>query len=104
MEQLGTLIFQANDNTDIFYKTVVFADSVVEALDPLSGLDDIDWDNSPWVLGIYPKPQPVTVDGDTTVIYALFKPVPAEPYTLTIYVYYEETEELLSVEEEEVGA
>ncbi len=101
MAKLGTLIFQANDTTDVFYKVDVFENGLIESLDPLANFEGIDWDNSPWITGDIPKPQPVTVDGDVSVIYALFKGLPIpQPFNLIIYVYYEEVEELLSAEED----
>jgi hypothetical protein len=101
MGWLGTLSFQANDNTDVFLTAEV---AIMESISPdeaLLGINTDDLDTMPeFITGRVPKATPVRVDGDTTSLHCLFRAQQAQSFTLTMYVEYEETEE--SSKEEQV--
>ena len=102
MKYIGTLSFQANDNTDVF----LVADVVSNGFDPLE-LDQLqyeteDLDSGPeWVTGRIQNKIPVTVDGDTSVLQCVFKAIAPLDFTMTIYLEYEEIETLLPEEQQE---
>ena len=100
MAKLGTLSFQANDNTDLFLKVDLFPDGSMQSDENFIGITDVNFDSDkPWVVGKIPAQIPVTVDGDSSTIKVWFKgEVFPGPFTINIYVEYEEVEE---VEEEE---
>jgi hypothetical protein len=102
MGYLGSLSFQANDNTDLFF----VADIVTSQFDQTDeellahSIDDLEGDPD-WVTGILPKKTPVTVDGDTSTISCVYKATELNEFVITIYIEYEEVEQLVEVEEED---
>jgi hypothetical protein len=102
MGYIGTLSFQANDNTDVF----LVADVLSSEFDPvepdLIQYETEDLDSGPeWVSGRIQSKTPVTVEGDTTVLTCVFKSVAPIDINLTIYLEYEEIEALIKEEPEE---
>jgi hypothetical protein len=94
MGWLGTLSFQANDNTDVFLTTGVNTLETIYPDEALLGINTDDLDMMPeYISGRIPKATPVTVDGDTTSLYCLYRAEQAQSFILTVYVEYEETEE-----------
>jgi hypothetical protein len=94
MGWLGTLSFQANDNTDVFLTTGVSTMETIYTDEALLGINTDDLDMMPeYISGRIPKPTPVTVDGDTASLHCLYRSQQAQSFTLTVYVEYEETEE-----------
>jgi hypothetical protein len=103
MAKLGTLSFQANDNTDLFLKVDLFPDGVIQSDESLIGTNDVNFDSDkPWVTGQMSRQIPVTVDGDSSIIKVWFKgEVFPGPFTINIYIEYEEAEEVGEEEIEE---
>jgi hypothetical protein len=100
MAKIGTVTLQALDMTDIFLKENVFLDGIPREEENRAELTEPGFDTERvWVTGNAPKPIPVKVPGDVAIIYGWFNGVfnspYAYPYTITIYVEYEEVEELL---------
>lgn len=95
MAYLGTLSFQANDNTDVFLVADVVTsqfyptDNILMgyAIDELEALPE-------WVSGKLPKKTSVTVDGDTSVLYCTYKASVPIDFEITVYLEYEQIEEL----------
>ncbi|MFN8414821.1 MAG: hypothetical protein U0U66_00670 [Cytophagaceae bacterium] len=95
MDRLGVISFQALDDSDVFLAQDVF-------MDGYDGTDSISY-NIPEPFNIeqfsiyngkVPSMIPVTVDGDTSVIYGWFKgDFYPYAYTIRVYVEYETDEE-----------
>lgn len=102
-DPLGTVILQANDRTDVFYKAIVRLDNQELSDEALFGVEDAQFTSDrPWITGYVPRFLPVNVAGDTIVIHGWFKSSDfAGPFTLRIYLEYEMAEELVEVEAEE---
>ncbi len=100
MGRLGTLSFQANDNTDVFLIAPVSDLEDITSDEVLLDSNTEDLDMMPeWITGRLPKPTPVTVDGDTTSLQCLYRAIETRSFTLTIYVEYEEAEESSKAEQ-----
>jgi hypothetical protein len=102
--RLGTVTFQANDSRDIFHVADVFEAGIENSDEALIGIEDAQFESSKaFVTGLVPKFIPVSIEGDTALIAAWFKADTfADPFVLRVYVEYEETEELIGVEDEEL--
>jgi hypothetical protein len=102
--RLGTVTFQANDSHDIFQVADVYEDGVSQSDEELIGVEDAQFESSSaFVTGHIPKFTPVSIDGDTSLLAAWFKAdAYSQAFVLRIYVQYEETEELMEVESEDL--
>lgn len=95
MDRLGTIYFQALDNTDVFLAEDVLMDGydgndlITTKIPEPFNIEQYSIYN-----GKVPAMTPVTVDGDTSVIYGWFKGdhFPYQ-YTVRVYVEYETDEE-----------
>lgn len=103
MNRIGTISFQANDNTDVFLVMEVREDGIETSDETMMNIPDAQFDSDKaWVTGKVPKIKPVQVEGDTGVIQAWFKGEAfGRPIVITVYLECEMTEELLAVEAEE---
>lgn len=95
MARLGTLTFQAMDNSDVFLSHDVFLDGVSEFGDAEIQIPQPGFENDKaYITGDVPKAIPVTVEGDSSVIYGWFKADEfSYPYIIRIYLECEEVEE-----------
>ena len=102
--RLGTVTFQANDSRDIFYVAEVIEAGVDVPDEMLMGIEDAQFESDKaFVTGLVPQFVPVSIEGDTTSIAAWFRAdVFTDPFIVRVYVEYEETEELIDVEDEEI--
>jgi len=95
MDRLGTIYFQALDNTDVFLTEDVFMDGY-DGNDLISTNIPEPFNIEQYSIynGKVPTMAQVSVDGDTSVIYGWFKgdhfPY---AYTIRVYVEYEIDEE-----------
>jgi hypothetical protein len=100
MAKLGSITFQALDNSDVFLSEEVFLDGVDtlgEMQMPQPGFEN----DKAWITGNGPKVIPVNVDGDTSIIYGWFRGEEfSYPYIIRIYLECEEVEELKEKEDE----
>jgi hypothetical protein len=98
----GTITFQANDNSDIFYKTEVMTDQIEESDEALMGIEDLQFASEvAAITGNGPKMKPVLIPGDTTVIHVWYQSrILVAPFAITVYIEYEEAEELIDSREE----
>jgi hypothetical protein len=94
----GTIIFQANNSFDIFQVLEMRSEDSQVSDEALIKVKDLQFDSDkPWVTGNVPRMIPVNVEGDTIQIHALMKAECfSDPYTLRIYVEYEEAEVLVN--------
>jgi hypothetical protein len=100
MGRLGTLSFQANDNTDVFLIAPVSDLEDITSDEVMLGSNTEDLDMLPeWITGRLPKATQVTVDGDTTSLQCFYRAIEAQSFTLTVYVEYEEAEETSKVKQ-----
>ena len=95
MERLGIISFQALDDSDVFLTQDVFMDGYDDTnIASVNIPEPLYLELTPLYNGKVPSIIPVTVDGDTSVIYGWFKgdhfPY---AYTLRVYVEYETDEE-----------
>ena len=108
MDRLGTISFQSNDCMDVFLLREVREDGIEASDEALLKVEDAQFDgDKAWVTGRVPKIKPVHVAGDTAVIQAWFKGDPdsyrdEKSFVITVYVECELTEELLTVDADEV--
>jgi hypothetical protein len=92
----GTVRFQSNDCKDIFHVADVFEGGVEMPDTEFMGVEEFD-NTLEWVTGNIARMVPVIIDGDTTVIHGWFRGENYDQaFTLTVYVEYEEAEELVS--------
>jgi len=103
MTRLGTIIFQANDSTDIFFKTEVFEDGIEPSDEALLNIEDTQFDSDKaWVTGKVPRIKPVSIGGDTAIIEAWFSADDfQDPFVITLYIECELAEELVEVRADE---
>lgn len=99
MERLGQVYFQSNDHKDIFQVLDVYERGDDTPDEELMGLIDSQFHNAyEYVTGRVPKMFPVAIEGDTASIRAWFRgEFFFSAFYLTVYVEYEETDQLLSV-------
>lgn len=106
MDRLGTISFQANDNSDVFLVEEVRENNTEPSDENLLGIDDPQFDSDmPWITGRVPVMKPVMVEGDTASIHAWFKGDPDsyrddKSFVITIYLECEEAEVLVDVKTE----
>jgi hypothetical protein len=102
--RIGTVTFQANDSRDIFHVADVIEPGTSQSDEELIGIEDSQFESSrQFVTGHIPKLVPVSIDGDTCLVSAWFRgEMFSDAVVLRVYVEYEETEELLKVEAEEI--
>lgn len=98
----GTISFQANNSLDIFQVLEMRSEDSQVSDEALIKVKDLQFDSDkPWVTGNVPRMIPVNVEGDTIQVHALIKAECfSEPYTLRIYLEYEESEALVSETDE----
>lgn len=103
MDTSGTVSFQAHDRKDVFHVAEVRENGIETPDEELLGIESSQFDNEQeWVTGRISKMNPVQVDGDTTVIHAWFKGDNfVRSFRITVYVEYEEVEELQATEPDE---
>ncbi|HSZ72472.1 MAG TPA: hypothetical protein VK750_07325 [Cytophagaceae bacterium] len=102
MGYIGTLSFQANDNTDVFLVTDITSSGFDLVETDLIQYETEDLDSGPeWVSGRIQSKIPVTVEGDTSVLTCVFKTISPTDFNMTIYLEYEETEGLIAEEPQE---
>ena len=101
MDKIGTITFQSNESSDVFYVADVYEAGIEETDENVIGIVPMQFEGvAAWVTGRVPKMKPVNVEGDTTILHGWFKGgVSGMPYRLTIYVEYELTEELIPEEQ-----
>jgi hypothetical protein len=94
--RLGTVTFQANDNTDVFCIADVFENGLETSDEMLINVEEPQFDSDKaWVTGKVPKIKPVMIEGDTGILQAWFKgEVFTDPFVITVYVECEMAEEL----------
>ena len=95
----GTVAFQANDKTDVFYLTRIEEAGIETSDEVLIQVEDPQFDSDKaWVTGNVPAIKPVHVEGDTSIIMGWFKgEVFNNPFVITVYVECETAEELEEV-------
>jgi len=96
-QNAGTVTLQASDESDIFYSDFLLRNNVVVSDEELMGIEDpiVDSDK-PWVSGNVPELKTVGIAGDNVYLRAWFKgAVYHEPFTIRIYVEFEEAEEYI---------
>jgi len=102
MQRLGLLSFQSNDRLDVFAVQEVWengSEGLVEYV--LNSEEPTLEAEKPWVMGHVPKIKPVNVDGDTTIVQALFKGENySQDFYMTMYVECEMAEEVHDESEE----
>lgn len=93
--RLGILTLQATDKSDVFLREDVVLDGIISPEEGLAHIPEPGFDEQyAWVSGKAPEVIPVTVEGDTGVIYGWFKGESFfNPFILRVYVEYEEAEE-----------
>lgn len=98
----GFISFQANDSSDIFYKTEVRASATEESDEAILGVEDIEFESEQVaVTGKSPKFKSLNIPGDTTVIHAWYQSrLLVGTFSLRVYVEYEETEQLIGEQED----
>lgn len=98
----GTISFQANDSLDIFYKTEVKTDEIEDSDETLMGIEDLQFESEvAAITGNGPKMKPMHVPGDTAVIHGWYQSrILVAPFTITVYIEYEEAEELIDSRED----
>lgn len=100
--RLGTVTFQTNDSRDIFYVADVYESGAAYSDEAFIGIEDSQFSGEPFVTGATPLFAPVEIEGDNALISAWFKgDVYNNAIVISIYVEYEETEQLVSVESDE---
>jgi hypothetical protein len=97
MSRLGTVTLQAMDDADVFLKEDVFLDGTTDASELSTEISEPGFeDNLAYVTGKVPAVIPVSVNGDTSVIYGWFKGENfTSAYYLKIYIEYQEVEGIL---------
>ena len=100
MDRLGLISFQANDKTDIFHVAEVREDGIDTSDESFLSISDPQFESDrAWVTGKVPGLIKVNIEGDNVFIKAWLKGEKFDlPYTMRIYVEYEEAEELVEVE------
>lgn len=104
IDRLGQVFFQSNDMKDVFQVIELYERGDDTPDEELMGIiADLQFHNAyEYVTGRVPKMFPVEIEGDTVSIRAWFRGEYFDAaFYLTVYVEYEETEELLTVEHEE---
>lgn len=100
MDISGSVSFQANGSKDIFHVAEVFEDGIEGTDEELLNIESSQFDNDQqWVTGRISKMKSVHVDGDSTTINAWFRALGDfnRSFRITVYVEFEEVEELLDV-------
>lgn len=98
MARIGVITLQALDATDVFFKEDVYRDGIPREEENRAELTEPGFDTErAWVNGSVPKVIPVEVSGDAAIIYGWFNGqfIAEYPFTVTVYVEYEEVEELI---------
>lgn len=103
MDTFGTITFQANDKSDIFFKTLLQSNDIEESDESFIDVEDAQFEGHfNWVTGKVPSFHPVMVTGDTSIIHAWFQAKEYQnSFTITIYIECEMAEELVEVEADE---
>jgi hypothetical protein len=93
--RLGTVHFKAFDRSDVFLVAEVLPIEYPELDEVLGGFmaDDLEIDGD-WVTGRTLSKTNVEVDGDTRNIQCVYRAEEGRSYTMTVYVEYEEVEEV----------
>jgi len=96
MARLGIVTLQALDSSDIFLKEDVFMDGETDPFELAASITEPGFDqDKAWVSGSVPKVIPVNVEGDTSIIIGWFNGDSFSfPYTINIYIEYEEADEV----------
>lgn len=91
MARLGTVTLQAMDEADVFLKEDVYLDGFKDFGDLQTEIPEPGFEEEKaWVTGAVPAVIPVSVDGDTSVIYGWFRGEAfSASYYLRIYIEYE---------------
>lgn len=99
----GTISFQSNDQSDVFYVAQVLEGGVEQSDEALLNIEDSQFDSDKaWVTGHVPKFKSVNVEGDTTIINAWFKSVSFDKsFVVRVYVECEMEEDLEEVTADE---
>lgn len=94
--RIGTVYFKAFDRSDVFLVTEVLPIEYPELDEALGGFtaDDLEIDGD-WVTGRTFAKTNVEVEGDTRNIQCVYRAEEGRSYTMTIYLEYEEVEEVL---------
>lgn len=97
MDKIGTITFQSNESSDVFYVADIYEAGIEQTDENLIGVIAMQFEGvAAWITGRVPKMTPVNIEGDTAVIHGWFKGgVSGMPYRLTVYIEYELAEELL---------
>jgi hypothetical protein len=100
MERLGLVSFQANDKTDVFHIAEIGENGVALSDEAMAGVADPQFESdAAWVTGKVPQFKAVNIEGDNVFVKAWLKGEKfTQPYTIRIYLEYEEAEELIGVE------
>jgi hypothetical protein len=93
---LGTISFQANSKSDVFYVAQVIIDGVSPSDETFLNIGDTQFDSDKaWVTGNVPQMREVFIEGDSTMINAWFKGESFnKAFVISVYVEYELAEEL----------
>lgn len=100
----GTITFQANDKTDVFYIADVEEAGIEPSDESVLQIEDTQFDTGKaWVTGYVPRIKQVNIEGDTSIINAWFKGENFDnPFVIKVYVECETAEEFEEVVEEEL--
>lgn len=99
VQRLGTVVFQASDESDVFLMMEVRSQGIDMNDLALSGIDEGDFEsNCAWATGHVPTIKRVNVAGDNVFLKAWFKGETfSSAYILRIYIECELSEELTGV-------
>jgi hypothetical protein len=103
--RLGTITLQTLNASDIFLKEDVYAEGEIISSELQTQIAEPGFgEDKAYISGRVPKPIEVNVEGDVGIIYGWYVcDEVIEPYTVNIYVIYEETEQIIEEAEDDRG-
>ncbi|HVD99531.1 MAG TPA: hypothetical protein VNB90_15085 [Cytophagaceae bacterium] len=103
MGRLGKVNFQVQNKTDLFLELEVYPGGDEEAADQACMIAEPGFEQfSQYLSGRRPEFIEVDAEGDSCVVYGIFRGENfTDPFTLYVYVEYEEVEALTSTVEQE---
>jgi hypothetical protein len=100
--KLGKVAFQMLDESDLFLTAEIFTESNFQSDESIAQVDQIDFDGDKvWISGNVPKKIPLLQEGNAGSLqgWYLCHNLISVPYTLNLFIEYEETAELLEEKE-----
>lgn len=93
--RIGTVSFRALNRSDVFLTAEVMPTEYPELDEEFAGMasDELEIE-TPWVTGLHNQKHVVNVEGDTRILFCTYRAEEIRGYIMTVYVEYEEVEEV----------